>query len=69
MFSFETIEHVPDPEHAVGELGRVLKPGGRLYLTTPKYLSTIGLLRIYHWIRRRPFRRMWATDLPCNANS
>lgn len=49
VFSFETIEHVPDPPAAVAELARLLKPGGRLFLTTPNYLSMIGLYRAYCW--------------------
>jgi ubiquinone/menaquinone biosynthesis C-methylase UbiE len=55
VFSCETIEHVPDPPRAVAELARVLKPGGRLFLTTPNYLSTIGLYRTYCWVRRKRF--------------
>lgn len=47
IISCETIEHVPDPAGALGELARVLKPGGRLYLTTPNYLGPMGLYRIY----------------------
>jgi 2-polyprenyl-3-methyl-5-hydroxy-6-metoxy-1,4-benzoquinol methylase len=47
VFSCETIEHVPDPPLAVRQLARVLKPGGRLFLTTPNYLSTLGLYRGY----------------------
>jgi len=35
VVSFETIEHVPDATGLVLELRRVLKPGGRLVLSTP----------------------------------
>lgn len=45
--SCETIEHVPDSRRALAELARVLKPGGRLYLTFPNYLNLLGLHRLY----------------------
>lgn len=32
---FEVIEHLERPEEAIGEVGRVLKPGGRLVLIFP----------------------------------
>ncbi|MGI9147251.1 MAG: class I SAM-dependent methyltransferase, partial [Chloroflexota bacterium] len=35
VVSFETIEHVADAEGLVGEIRRVLKPCGRLVLSTP----------------------------------
>lgn len=35
ILSFETIEHMPDPENFLFELSRVLKPKGELILTTP----------------------------------
>jgi 2-polyprenyl-3-methyl-5-hydroxy-6-metoxy-1,4-benzoquinol methylase len=47
VISCETIEHVQDPQRAVKELARVLKPGGKLFLTTPNYLNLIGLYRGY----------------------
>jgi 2-polyprenyl-3-methyl-5-hydroxy-6-metoxy-1,4-benzoquinol methylase len=55
VISCETIEHVPDPPKAVFELGRVLKPGGRLFLTTPNYLGLFGLYRAYLRLRGRRF--------------
>lgn len=35
VVSFETIEHVPDPEAALAELARVLAPAGLLMISTP----------------------------------
>jgi SAM-dependent methyltransferase len=35
VVSFETIEHVPDPERFVAECARVLKPGGIFIVSTP----------------------------------
>jgi SAM-dependent methyltransferase len=33
--SVEVVEHVPDERRTLGELARLLKPGGRLLVTTP----------------------------------
>lgn len=55
VISCETIEHVPNPRQAVAELSRVLKPGGRLFLTTPNYLGSIGLYRGYLRVCGRRF--------------
>ena len=40
----EGIEHVVDRHHTLQELRRVLKPGGRLLLTTPNLMSLRGRL-------------------------
>ena len=58
VFSFDTVEHVDDPARAVGELARVLRPGGHLFLTTPNYFGTMGLYRAYLWMRGREFREL-----------
>lgn len=55
VVSCETIEHVPDPPLAVKQLARVLKPGGRLFLTTPNYFSTTGVYRAYCWVRGKKY--------------
>jgi SAM-dependent methyltransferase len=34
----EVLEHIPDQERAVGEVLRVLKPGGDLVVSVPRYL-------------------------------
>jgi SAM-dependent methyltransferase len=55
VISCETIEHVRSPRSAIREMARVLKAGGRLLLTTPNYLGTLGLYRIYLRMRGRPY--------------
>lgn len=55
VISCETIEHVPNPQLAVKELARVLKPGGRLLLTTPNYFNLFGVWRIYRRLVGRPY--------------
>lgn len=55
VISCETIEHVPDPKNAIQELYRVLKKGGRLYLTCPNYFNFFGLYCIYRKLIGRPY--------------
>lgn len=55
VISCETIEHVPEPRLAVTELARVLRPGGRLILTTPNYFGPFGLYRAYLRCVGRPY--------------
>lgn len=33
--SFQVIEHIQDDDHFIGEIHRLLKPGGTAYITTP----------------------------------
>ena len=45
VFACDVIEHVPAPLEWTADLARVLKPGGRLILTTPNYgFSTLSLI-------------------------
>ena len=37
--SFETIEHLAEPEKFIDELHRVIKPGGKLFLSCPNSLT------------------------------
>lgn len=55
VISCETIEHVRDPPRAIRELSRVLRPGGRLFLTAPNYLGIYGIYRAYLRLAGRPF--------------
>lgn len=55
VISCESIEHLERPRAACEEFARVLKPGGRLYLTTPNYLGPMGLYRGYARIKGTPY--------------
>lgn len=55
VISCETIEHLPSPRQALAEFARVLRRGGRLYLTAPNYFGPMGLYRGYLRVVGRPF--------------
>lgn len=42
VFCASLIEHVPRPEEILGEIERVLKPGGTAYVSFPPYYSPLG---------------------------
>ena len=55
IISCETLDHLPDPATALKELYRVLKPGGKLYLTCPNYFNLFGLWCLYRWCINKPY--------------
>ena len=66
IVSCETIEHIPDAKSALREMRRVIRYGGKLFLTTPNYANPMGLYDLYARFRHperkdeQPFdRRQW----------
>jgi SAM-dependent methyltransferase len=55
VISCETIEHIPHPGKGLRELYRVLKPGGRLFLTFPNYFNFFGLWCLYRKLINKPY--------------
>jgi ubiquinone biosynthesis O-methyltransferase len=54
IFSCECLEHVEYPERTLSEFSRVLKPGGKLVLTTENYSNAMILGWLVSWYRGQP---------------
>lgn len=55
VVSCECLEHVPTPQLALNEISRVLKPSGKLVLTTENYSNAMLLYWLACWLRKEPF--------------
>lgn len=55
VVSSEVIEHVPDPLKAIDEIHRVLKPGGKVVLSTPNRLWYFSIW-IANKLKLRPYQ-------------
>ena len=53
IYALDVLEHVDDEAHFARELLRVLKPGGRLILTTPQHDIRIFPSRMQAWVNRK----------------
>ena len=64
----QVLEHVPDPQRAVTELRRVLKPGGVCIATTPFLIRVHGYPNDFHRFTAQGLVRLFADFSSCDAD-
>lgn len=69
VLSSETIEHIERPEHMVAEIGRVIREGGHVCISTPNPLIVLHptflprlLLNPIGWMKRLRRQANWSRD-------
>lgn len=55
IYSCECLEHIPNPQRALDEFFRVLKPGGTAVVTTENYSNGMIIPWLQSWITKKPF--------------
>jgi len=58
VISLDTLEHVLNTDRGLAELVRVARVGGRVIITTPNYLSLVGVWRVYLRLIGRRFHEV-----------
>ena len=53
VYSFHTLEHVPQPHRALDEMARVLKPDGHFVIGTPNRTRVVGYIGAPHPVADR----------------
>ena len=61
VLSYQTLEHVQDPDAVLAEMLRVTRPGGALHLRCPDYRGTFEGHYLLPWLpcMPRPLARLW----------
>jgi SAM-dependent methyltransferase len=47
LFAFGVVEHVPEIEHVLSEIARIVKPGAHIYLTVPNRISVFHIFKTF----------------------
>lgn len=60
LMCIDSFEHVPEPERAVAEFRRVLRPGGAMFLSAPNYGNVAGCVKWFAERTGRYEKNTWA---------